>query len=106
VLLEAGAEVNHASNNGWTALTEAAWTGPVEAVRALLVAGAAVNHAAKNGRSALHLAAHHGHVEAVRALAEAGADLHRASKSTPLAIARANNQVAAALALVQAGATE
>jgi ankyrin repeat protein len=34
-LLEAGAEVHHASNHGWTALTAAAFHGHVEALRGL-----------------------------------------------------------------------
>jgi hypothetical protein len=56
----------------------------------------------------LSVAAKEGLVETVRALVEPGTDLHRANNEgrTPLATARANNHEAAALALVQAGATE
>jgi len=42
-LVEAGAEMNYADNEGWTALYGAATNGHTEVVRTLAVAGAEVN---------------------------------------------------------------
>ena len=106
-LLAAGAAVNHADNNGWTALHTAAEEGHVETMKALLAAGAEVNHADNDGETALYAAAKQGHVEAIQTLLAAGADPNRASNdgSTPLAAARDAKFEAAVQALVQAGAT-
>ena len=108
VLLEAGAEVNHARNDGATALHAAAQNGHVEAVRALLEAGAEVNHATNNGATALILAAQNGHVEIVLRLVAAGADLNNVTNDgrTAFSAALANNHLAVAHALVPAGGTE
>ena len=107
VLLEAGAEVDHVNINGCTALCVAASNGEVDAVRALLAAGAGVNRASNNGYTALWGAALCGKVEAIRALLLAGADFNHASQGdSPLAIARIMHREEAALALVEAGATE
>jgi hypothetical protein len=111
-LVEAGAEVDHASNDGHTALWVAALHGQVEALQALLAAGAEVDLADNDGWTALWVAAYCGHVLAIRVLLNAGADINRASNDgrTPLAAARTPARAArnhqAVLALVQAGATE
>ena len=87
-------------------LRTAVVNGHVEAVIALLTAGAEVDRAATDGWTALNSAASGGNVEILRALLEAGAEVKHANTGrTPLAAALANNQEAAALALVQAGAT-
>ena len=66
-LLSAGAEVDHADNERWTALDVAAQWGHVETIHALLAAGAEVNHADNLGWTALRVAAQKGHVEAIDA---------------------------------------
>jgi ankyrin repeat protein len=106
-LLAAGAAVDRADNDGFTALYAAVEKGQVEAIRVLLAAGAEVDHAC-NDCTALHAAAQDGYVEAIRVLVEAGANINRADSAgqTPLAAARAYDHAAAAQALVQAGATE
>jgi hypothetical protein len=60
-LLEAGAEVDQASNEGETALIGAAVNGHVEAVLALLEAGAEVGHVDNEGETAQIGAAGNGH---------------------------------------------
>ena len=65
-LLAAGAEVNHASNTGKTALYWAALEGHVEAIQALVTAGADVNHVNNAGNAPLYWAAQKGHVEAIQ----------------------------------------
>ena len=85
----------------------AARNGHREAVRALLEAGAEVDHADNDGCTALHAAAEEGHVEVIQTLLKAGADLNlRSHGRTALLFARVRNHLAAAHALVQAGATE
>jgi hypothetical protein len=106
-LVEAGADVAHDNNYGYTALWAAAKGGHVEAIEALVEAGAEVNHASSYGSTALYVAACMGHVGAIHALVKAGADPNRADNDgrMPLAVTRALNHEAAAQALVQAGAT-
>jgi hypothetical protein len=106
-LVEAEAEVDHADSEGFTALHGAAINGRVEAIKALAEAGAEVDLATNLGRTAMLGAAENDHFLAIKALMDAGADPNRADHNrTPLAVARAYHHKAAALALVQAGATE
>lgn len=56
LLLDAGAETEHADHDESTALTEAASAGHIENVRALLAAGANPSARAKNGQTARQLA--------------------------------------------------
>mgnify|MGYP006115677319 CR=1 FL=1 len=107
-LLSAGAEVDHADNDCWTALDVAAQWGHVETIHALLAAGAEVNHVNNAGETALYKAAEQGHVDAVRALLQAGADINRATNKsrTPLAAARGGGHEEAARVLLEAGAEE
>jgi ankyrin repeat protein len=71
LLLEAGADINKADNNGWTPLCIAAQNGNVEIVKLLLDSGANVNKATKDGLTALSLAANYGHETCVKLLLDA-----------------------------------
>jgi ankyrin repeat protein len=68
-----GAEVDHARNDGCTALHEAAENGRVEAILALVAAGAALNRADNEGRTPLAAARANDQEEAALALVQAGA---------------------------------
>ena len=124
-LLAAGANASGALPEGETVLMTAARTGSPEALRALLAHGADVEARDRfHGESALIWAAAENHAEAVRVLAEHGADVdgrsallqleprqRRAGQSilplgswTPLMYAARENALAAAEALVSAGA--
>jgi ribosomal protein L32 len=70
-LIDAGADVNKALDNGATPLFIAAQQGHVEIVRALIDAGADVNKALDDGATPLFIAAQQGHVEIVRVLKDA-----------------------------------
>ncbi len=125
-LLTAGADANAALPEGETVLMSAARTGSPDALRALLARGADVEARDKfHGESALIWAAAENHADAVRVLAEHGADVdgrsallaleprqRRAGQSilplgswTPLMYAARENALAAAAALVGAGAS-
>jgi uncharacterized protein len=73
-LIEAGADVNAASNSGVTPLMNAAGMGNKEAVELLLQKGANVNYRTAGNYTALMNAALVGHVEVVKILLSAGAD--------------------------------
>ncbi len=77
--LNAGANINYADSNGWTALMMAALHGHIDIVRLLIDAGAHVNCANNYDNSALMWAALYGHTEIVRLLLEQGADVNRAN---------------------------
>ncbi len=77
--LNAGANINYADSNGWTALMMAALYGHIDIVRLLIDAGAHVNCANNYDNSALMWAALYGHTEIVRLLLEQGADVNRAN---------------------------
>jgi ankyrin repeat protein len=57
VLIEAGADVNKARDDGVTPLFMASLDGNETVVQALIVAGADVNKAADGGTTPLHIAA-------------------------------------------------
>jgi predicted LPLAT superfamily acyltransferase len=105
-LVEAGAAVDHASNDGCTALWVAAHHGHVEAMQALLAAGAEVNHVDNKGFTALDVAASSGHVEAINALLAAGAAINHVNNEgyTALYVAADRGHLEAMLALLAAGA--
>ena len=56
-LIEAGADVNKARNDGWTPLYSAASKGHEAVVKALIEAGADVNKAENDGWTPLYIAA-------------------------------------------------
>jgi ankyrin repeat protein len=68
LLLDAGAPVNTAQQEGWTPLHEAARKGDVEMARAMLARGADPRRANDKGVSAIGLAAEHGHTELLKVL--------------------------------------
>jgi ankyrin repeat protein len=75
-LLEAGADVNIANHDGWTALHAAAFKGHSEVQRILIEHGADVNARYWNGYTPLMFSARHGPVETVQLMIEAGADVN------------------------------
>jgi len=79
-LLEKGADVAAASNEGWTPLKSASSNGHVDVVRLLLEKGADVTAASNEGWSILHSASSNGHVDIVKLLLEHDADI--AAKDT------------------------
>ena len=60
-LIKAGAAVNHAANNGFTALMLAAETGNDLVARVLLEAGARKDLKTRSGETALDIAKRNGH---------------------------------------------
>ena len=92
---------------GATPVADAARSGDLDAVRALLQEGADVNAANGDGMSALHWAAERGDAEMVDALVHAGAAVDtvtRIGHYTPLHVASTGGHAAAILRLVEAGA--
>jgi hypothetical protein len=113
--LQAGADVNAASQTGFTALMAASSAGNVEMVRVLIERGARVNEKTIDGRTALHYAAEHPNTSDVMPiLLKAGADINAKLGSTaqhlagasPLIIAAAMGNAAAVKLLLDAGADE
>ena len=74
VLLDAGADVNIKTEDGSTALMDAARQGNMEIARILLDSGAEVNIENIEGRTALSAASAGGYKEIVRLLENAGAE--------------------------------
>ena len=72
-LIEAGADVNAQSNNGYTVLMAASQYGQLEVCKLLIEKGAEVNTGPWDGRTALILASKEGHKEVAQLLIEAGA---------------------------------
>jgi ankyrin repeat protein len=92
VLLEHGADINKAQNDGCTPLHMASQQGHVDVVRVLLEQGADINKAKNNGCTPLFMASQDGHVDVVRVLLEQGADITKTwDNKTPLQIAREEN---------------
>ena len=84
LLLERGANVEAANENGMTALTAAAFGGHAAVVRALLERGAKKDVADKNGLTAAMLAQQNGHAKVVAVLAGLKEDEVLAAENTPL----------------------
>jgi hypothetical protein len=85
-------------------MIEAVKSGDTRALKALLAAGADVNEQDEQGWTPLNWAAGHGAVEVIELLLEHGADvaLTGRDRRTPLMIAKAADQTAAAEALARA----
>ena len=86
-MLEKGAEVDLAANNGATPLFDARQFGHVDAARLLLEKGAAVDRATESGATPLYIACKNGHVDVVRLVLDKGAEVNQADKDgeTPAA---------------------
>jgi ankyrin repeat protein len=94
VLIEAGADVNHAAGNGgYTPLMLAATAGSMETVDLLLKHGAKVNAKNSGGITALMIVAANNESKIATALLAAGADAAAKSDDgrTALSIAQSNN---------------
>ncbi len=104
-LLDAGA-VPDAKGRGYTPLGLAAKNGNVRLVEMLLRFGAHPDRKSDDGDTPAHAAALMGKPEVIAALAKARPDwrLYNREGLSPLAVASANGQLAAAEALVRAGA--
>jgi ankyrin repeat protein len=72
LLIDGGADVNGVALDGWTPLTQAAFTGHLEAVRLLLTRGADIN---RGTVTPLHWGAFRGHLEVAKFLVRSGARL-------------------------------
>ena len=93
LLLDAGASVDAAAADGFTALMEACTAGRLELVDLLLEHGASISHATPSGRTAVILASLYGHTEVVELLLNHHADC-RPNKFTALHAASGNGQSA------------
>ena len=105
-LIELGADVNKARDNGVMPLFLAAQNGHEAIVRVLIELGADVNQARDDGGTPLLMAAHQGHKAIVRALIQAGADFNEATDVgwTPMYVAAEKGHEAVVRALIEAGA--
>jgi hypothetical protein len=105
-LLEAGAPVAQAMQDGITALMVACQNGHLDCVRALLEAGAPVAQARQDGLTALMMACREGHLDCVRARLEAGAPVAQAMPDglTALMWACQEGHTECVRALLEAGA--
>ena len=79
-LIDRGADIDKARNNGATPLYIASQNGHVDVVRMLLEQGADIHKARDDGVTPLYIASQKGHVEVVRMLLEQGADIHKAHR--------------------------
>ena len=105
-LLEEGAEVDRAMQDGATPLYAACENGYLDAARLLLDNGSEVDKADDHGWTPLYAACEHGHVDTVRLLLEKGADVNRANmyEKTPLFTACSQGHVDTVRLLLDKGA--
>jgi hypothetical protein len=104
---ELGADVNQQDDQGWTALTAAAYLGYHDTGRYLVEElGADVNVPNWISQMPLFLAAAKGHLAVVRVLLSLGADINHRNNDdiTPLMVASAEKQLEVVKWLVKAGA--
>ncbi|KAK4447196.1 ankyrin repeat-containing domain protein [Podospora aff. communis PSN243] len=109
LLINHGANVNHANKDGFSPLMVATETGNTEIVALLLEKGANINHVATGAspHSAIHLAAANSKSQAVfRLLVENGADVHLVGPMmrTPLMTAASQGRPDAVQCLIDRGA--
>jgi ankyrin repeat protein len=106
LLLEKGADVNLASNDGVTPVNIASQNGHAEVLALLLEKGADVNQADDDGGTPVHIASQEGHADVLILLLEKGADVNRARNngSTPLTMASENGHFDIVRVLLNSGA--
>jgi ankyrin repeat protein len=105
-LIEYGANVNAANDEGDTPLHRAAQYGHTQTAIALIERGADVNATDYDEATPLHLAVQYGHTEIAIALMDRGADVHAKNKRswTPLHLAAQYGNKEIAIALIEHGA--
>jgi len=86
VLLNRGARIEAAANDGWTALMVAGQNGHEKVVQVLLDRGARIEAADNDGWTALMVAAANGHEKVVQALLDRGARVEAAANSGETAL--------------------
>ena len=91
-LLEKGADVNHQSKDGFTALSWASRVGGAAVVQILLENGAQVDLQDKDGWTALMMASREGHAAVVQALVEKGANVDLQMKDGVTALMTASQK--------------
>jgi hypothetical protein len=103
-LLDRGANIHQADQDGMTALIRAAENGRTQALQVLIDRGADVNHATPGGWTALIKAAESGHTQTVQALLDRGANIHQADQDGMTALTRAeeSGHIATVQALIEA----
>ncbi|KFZ19923.1 hypothetical protein V502_03426, partial [Pseudogymnoascus sp. VKM F-4520 (FW-2644)] len=106
VLLQHGADVTVANNNGWTPLYGASSKGHIDVVKVLLQHGADVTVATNDGWTPLNGASSKGHIEVVKVLLQHGADVTVSNNNgwTPLNGASSDGHVEVVKVLLQHGA--
>ena len=89
-MMELGADLKKANNDGWTPLSCAAANGHGDVVQMLVAGGAEIDKATNAGWTPLYRAAYMGKTEVVKVLLSLGADRTKAAKDgkTPLDVAR------------------
>ena len=105
-LLDQGADINKAMDDGTTPLYIASYKGHVEVVRFLAERGADINKADNGGWSPLLIASQNGHAEVVSILVDGGADINQVEGegATPLLIASVYDHVEVVRILTEKGA--
>jgi ankyrin repeat protein len=105
-LLELGADINKADNEGRTALLDSAALGRLAMISCLLKSRADVDQADIQGRPPLFWAAKHGHLAVVRCLLKHEANVNHAAKlgPTPLMVASLGKHAEVVTWLIKAGA--
>ncbi len=106
LLIEAGADLNQAADDGATPLFIASQNGHNKVIAILVKAGADLNQATDDGATPLFIASQNGHSKVIAILVKAGADLNQATDNgtTPLLIASQNGHNKVIAILVKAGA--
>ena len=106
LLLERGADVTVATQDGWTPLNSASDSGYIGVVKLLLEKGADVTVETNKGWTPLNSASSNGHVDVVKLLLEYDADVTVATQdgSTPLDSASSNGHVNVVKLLLEYGA--
>ena len=92
LVINKGANVNHADAQGETPIISASFMNNLEIVKFLAEKGANVNHAKDNGFTALIWASFENNLEMVKYLVERGADLNHADNDDYTALIWAANQ--------------